>query len=65
MGIDHRHSGTVQFSDKGVRSSSASLSRKMSAMRHFMSTGEELADYAAPMTEIVNEEEESVDPEQD
>ena len=64
MGIDPRHSSSVQYSHKGMHSSHSSLSRKMSAMRHHASTGEKLADYDAPMEEIVKEEEEREDPEQ-
>ncbi len=59
MGIDRAHSSNVQFSHKGVRSSSASFSRKVHAMRHFSRTAEKSADYDAPMEEIVKEEEES------
>ncbi|MDA0766198.1 MAG: VWA domain-containing protein [Verrucomicrobia bacterium] len=57
MGIARTNSSTVQFSQKGVTSSSASFSRKMKAMRLHSSTGEQSADYAAPMEEIVKEEE--------
>jgi hypothetical protein len=56
MGIDRRFSSAVQHSAKGIHSSSASFSRKMKAMRHHAATGEELPDLAAPMQEIVEEE---------
>jgi uncharacterized protein (DUF305 family) len=57
MGIDRANASTVQFSQKGVTSSSASFSRKMQAMRLHSSTGEQSADYAALMEDIVKEEE--------
>ena len=58
MGIDRQFSSVVQYSAKGVHSTSSSLSRKMRAMRHHASTGEGLPDLAAPMQEIVEEEQE-------
>lgn len=61
MGIARANSSTVQYSKRGMRSSSASLTRKMSAMRHYSRTGEKSADYEAPMTEIVKEEENNAD----
>ena len=57
MGIDRKNSSTVHYSCKGVRSSSASISRKMSALRHYQATTDELPDYCASMAEIVEEEE--------
>ena len=57
MGIDQNFAANVQFSHGGVRSSSRSFSRKMQAMRHHAATGEKLADYDAPMQDIVGEEE--------
>lgn len=57
MGIDHAHASTVQYSKKGMRSSSASFSRKVKSMRHYSRTGEKSADYESPMTQIVREEE--------
>lgn len=47
----------VQYSKQGIYSSSKSLSRKLSAMRHHAATGEKLPDLAAPMQQIVEEEE--------
>ena len=44
-----------------MRSSSASLSRKMSAMRQYASTGEKDADYESPLEQIVKEEEDNAD----
>jgi len=57
MGIDRDFAGTVKFSNAGVHSSGSGMSRKLSAMRHYAATGEQLADYAASMQEIVEEEE--------
>lgn len=57
MGIHHQDSSAVQFSKRGIRSSSASLSRKMSSWRHAAATGEQDADYFAPLQKIVSEEE--------
>jgi hypothetical protein len=56
MGIDRKHSARVRYSGSGIEASSASFSRKMKAMRHHAATGEELPDLAAPMQEIVEEE---------
>ena len=56
MGIDRRFSSAVQYSAKGLRSTSSSLSRKMSAIRHHAATGEELPDLAAPMQATVEDE---------
>ena len=58
MGIDRKNASEVLYSKAGISSSSASFSRKMSAMRHYSSTGEATPDYDAPMEEIVKEEEE-------
>jgi hypothetical protein len=57
IGIDRQFSSAVPYSAKGIHSTSSSLSRKLSAMRHYASTGEKLADYEAPMQQIVQEEE--------
>ena len=61
MGIHRANSSTVQYSKKGMKSSSASLSRKMSAMRQYASTGEKDADYESPLEQIVKEEEDNAD----
>ena len=61
MGIDQNHAGAVMFCRKGLHSSSTSFSRKMSAMRHRQSTGEELADFNTPMQDIVREEQDKPD----
>lgn len=57
MGIKEGNSSTVFFSKKGIHASSASISRKMSALRHFSRTGEKSADYGAELKSIVQEEE--------
>jgi len=56
MGISRESSGTVDFSNDGCQSSSASFNRKMKAMRHCAMTGEILADYDTPMQNLVDEE---------
>jgi len=58
MGIEPKNASGVLYSHAGVESSSASFSRKMSAVRHYASTGEEPPDYGASMEQIVKEEEE-------
>jgi hypothetical protein len=57
MGINPKNASEVLYSKAGVESSSTSFSRKMSAVRHYASTGEATPDYDAPMEEIVKEEE--------
>ncbi len=57
MGIAGHLSSAVRYSQGGIHSSSSSLSRKLSAMRYFYSTGEKTPDYDAPMEDIVKDEE--------
>lgn len=57
MGIDRRYAVRVGFSKGGVSSVSHSLSRKLRAMRHHATTGEQLADFTALMQQIAKEEE--------
>ena len=56
MGIPMHHASDIAASKFGIRSSSAAFSRKLAAMRHFASTGQKSADVAAPMEDIVAEE---------
>jgi uncharacterized protein YegL len=57
MGIDRNMASSVQLNEKGMRDSTASLSRKISAMRAIHRSQEEEADYNKSMNEIVSEEE--------
>lgn len=57
MGIDRKFSSAVSHSGRGVYASSASISRTISSMRHFSSTGQEDANYGLDMQDIVSEEE--------
>jgi hypothetical protein len=56
MGIDRHMSSSVEFCVTGMVGSTASLSRKISAMRSLDRTEEQEADYKKSMTEIVKEE---------
>ena len=56
MGIDRNFAAQVKHSIKGMHSSSASISRKASAMRFEHRTGERQADYDTPLQALVNEE---------
>jgi len=49
--------GDVNFSKGGVGSVPHSLSRKLRALRHHAATGEKLADFAASMEKIAEDEE--------
>lgn len=57
MGIDRHMSSEVQLSEKGMRDSTASMNRKIQAMRSNNRSLQEEADYYKPMQEIVKEEE--------
>ncbi|MFN9410295.1 MAG: vWA domain-containing protein [Akkermansiaceae bacterium] len=57
MGIDRSMASSVQLNEKGMRDSTASMSRKLKAMRAIHRTLEEEADFTKSMSEIVSEEE--------
>ena len=57
MGIDRSMASSVQLNARGMRDSTASFSRKISAMRSTNRSQEEEADYNKSMNEIVSEEE--------
>jgi hypothetical protein len=57
MGIAQHMASSVQLNEKGMRDSTASMSRKLKAMRSINRTFEEEADYLKSMSEIVSEEE--------
>ncbi len=56
-GIDRSMASSVQLNEKGMRDSTASMSRKLKAMRAIHRTLEEEADFTKSMSEIVSEEE--------
>lgn len=57
MGIKRSMASVSDYSEKGVRSSSAAFSRKMKAMRKELRTGEKSVDFDKPMEDVVREEE--------
>lgn len=57
MGIERSMASVSDYSEKGVRSSSAAFSRKMKAMRKELRTGEKSVDFDKPMEDVVREEE--------
>ena len=60
MGIDRNMASSVQLNEKGMRDSTASLSRKIKAMRSMNRSAEEEADYKMSMEELVKQEESKV-----